>query len=410
MKSEERHVARYERRRQIREQKRQKFLTNLPSYDELFSYENLYESFYKCRVGVRWKESIQRYELNLPVNIEKLYDALMRRDYKSPGFHEFIINERGKQRHIRSVHISERVVQKTLCDGYLVPLLEHNPIYDNSATIKGKGTDFALDRMKIHLRNYYLDTGTNVGYILIFDFSDYFGSIDHDILHEQLMRNVTDHDIRNIIFYLVSNFGTIGLGLGSQVSQILSVAFPNEIDHLLKDHYGIKYYGRYMDDGYIICNSMKEAMYYKEVLFDACKGHRINISDRKVHIERIDKGFQYLKKDTILTETGKVVMALRNESFKIERDRLRNLRTLLDRGIVTTDNVIQGYKSWRGWANRYDNRRSIYHTDKLYFTLFPEISKRDIFAPKPRRIYTIDNGQPSKINWEAHQQRMKEDR
>jgi len=57
---------------------------------------------------------------------------------------------------------------------------------------------------------------------------------------------------------LIYAFGNKGLGLGSQVSQISAVFYPNSVDHFIKDKLGIKTYGRYMDDGYIIHNNIKE--------------------------------------------------------------------------------------------------------------------------------------------------------
>ncbi|MDR2519160.1 MAG: hypothetical protein LBD13_07115 [Spirochaetaceae bacterium] len=43
------------------------------------------------------------------------------------GFAEFTLRERGKERRIKSARISERVVQKRLCDTAPVPLLSRPP-------------------------------------------------------------------------------------------------------------------------------------------------------------------------------------------------------------------------------------------------------------------------------------------
>lgn len=54
-------------------------------------------------------------------------------------------------RHIRSIHISERVVQRTLCDKVINPTLKPSFIYDNGASTENKGIDFALNRLSCHL-------------------------------------------------------------------------------------------------------------------------------------------------------------------------------------------------------------------------------------------------------------------
>ncbi|MBO4738813.1 MAG: hypothetical protein J5606_04545, partial [Bacteroidales bacterium] len=88
------------------------------------------------------------------------------------GFIEFDICERGKMRHIRSVHFSERVVQKSLCTNVLYPVLTNNLITDNGASQKGKGTHFATQRLIKYLHKYYRKYG-NDGYVLSLDFKSY---------------------------------------------------------------------------------------------------------------------------------------------------------------------------------------------------------------------------------------------
>jgi hypothetical protein len=68
---------------------------------------------------------------------------------------EFDLPGRGKTRHIKSVHISERVVQKRLCGNALVPVLSRSLIHDNGAFVKNKGVHFALRRLIVHLSRYY---------------------------------------------------------------------------------------------------------------------------------------------------------------------------------------------------------------------------------------------------------------
>ena len=155
MTSEERKEGRYQRRRAGREAKRRARSEACGSFEQVFSYENLYKAGLACCKGVRWKCSTQRYLASLSENTARTRKALMDGTWKTMGFHEFDIMERGKLRHIRSVHISERVVQRCLCDNALVPLFSSAFIYDNAASLKGKGIDFAMDRMNRHLQRHY---------------------------------------------------------------------------------------------------------------------------------------------------------------------------------------------------------------------------------------------------------------
>lgn len=370
MNSTERRQARYLRHRDRREKKRQKFIDTLPRYDDVFTYRNLYDAFSLCKNGVMWKSSIQSYQINLPVNIYDIFERLRNCTYKSRGFVNFKICERGKMRNIQSVHISERCVQRCLCDHYLIPLMSHNLIYDNGASIKGKGTDFCLKRLKKHLTDHYMKYG-NEGYILLYDFSNYFGNIDHEALYGITDKLITDERLNKLYHQFIDAFDT-GLGLGSQISQISAVTFANRIDHMFKDKMGIKGYGRYMDDGYIIANNLATINKCKDALNKACMELKITINPNKMKVCKLKSTFTFLKKRISLKSSGKVVMRLSRKNIKSARKRLYKLRELLDAGRVTLENVEQAYRSWRYSVKKYKNYKSIIQLDNLYNSLFVE--------------------------------------
>ena len=122
MTSEERREIRYQRRKAKRDEARLKRSQSCGDFDEVFSFRHLYLAGKKCCKGVYWKNSTQRYVGNLIPNVASTWTALHTGKFKHRGFHEFYIMERGKKRHIRSVHITERAVQKCLCDYCIVPL------------------------------------------------------------------------------------------------------------------------------------------------------------------------------------------------------------------------------------------------------------------------------------------------
>ena len=157
-------------------------------------------------------------------------------------------------RHIRSIHISERVVQRTLCDKVINPTLKPSFIYDNGASTEHKGIDFALNRLSCHLQRHYRKYGRE-GYVLLFDFSNYFANAQHWPVSRELAKRVHDVRIRALANECLDNFGPIGYGLGSQISQTAALMLPNKLDHFIKEQLGIKGYARYMDDGYLIHTS-----------------------------------------------------------------------------------------------------------------------------------------------------------
>ena len=99
----------------------------------------LYDAFQKCKKGSDWKESVQKYEAHLWENLLQTRRDLMNGTYRQRPFVEFTIWERGRKRLIKSIHISDRVVQRSLCDNVLTPLVEPKLIYDNGASREGMG-------------------------------------------------------------------------------------------------------------------------------------------------------------------------------------------------------------------------------------------------------------------------------
>ena len=137
MTSEERHQARYQRRRAARAAAKGARLALADNYEQVFSYGNLYQAYRKCRRNVSWKASVQRYITQAPLNVYRTWERLQAGTYTSPPFFEFDIYERGKHRHIKSTIIAERVVQRCLCDNALIPAVTGSFIYDNGACMKG---------------------------------------------------------------------------------------------------------------------------------------------------------------------------------------------------------------------------------------------------------------------------------
>ena len=155
MNSKERHEARYQRRKAAREEKRRARLGEYDNFDNLLDANNLIGAFKCSQKGVSWKSSVQRYEMNLLQQTNDSKKKLAAGEPVAQGFIEFDLRERGKMRHIKSVHIKERCIQRVLCDHALVPVLSNSLIYDNGASLENKGIHFSLDRLDKHLHWYY---------------------------------------------------------------------------------------------------------------------------------------------------------------------------------------------------------------------------------------------------------------
>jgi hypothetical protein len=373
MNSQERKKARFERRVAKRAAERQIKTSPYDNFENVANPENLYAAFRKSRREVSWKESIQRYEMNLFRNIAETRRKLLAGEKVAHGFVEFDIIERGRPRHIKSVHISERVPQKSFCDTVLVPLISRSLIYDNGASLKNKGLHFAINRLITHMGKFYRANGnSNEGYCLSIDFSKFFDTIRHDVLYKQQEKLIHDKRIMKLIRDFVSPFGdNKSLGLGSQVSQISAILYPNRIDHYIKEALRIKYYGRYMDDLYLIHKDREYLKYCLTEIQKICTDLGITINHKKSRIKKKKSGIKFLKGVYYLMETGRIVRRADPNSRKRMRRKLTKFKSLLEAGKMAYNDVYTGYQSWRGnYLKRFDAFHTVRRMDGLYNRLF----------------------------------------
>lgn len=365
MNSRERKQARFERRCEKRSEHKKAFATHYDSFANVANMDNLYTAFLKSRRGVSWKASVQHYEAHALSNIAETYRKLRAGESVQSGFVSFDVHERGRCRHIKSVHISERVVQKCLCDQVLVPLLSRSLIYDNGASLRGKGVHFALQRVKTHLARFYRSNGfSNNGYVLSIDFSKYFDTIRHDILLKILHQHIHDPDILALCETFVTVFGNNrSLGLGSQISQICAIAYPNRLDHYIKEKLRIQYYGRYMDDLYVIHQDKQYLCHCLDKIKSICNDLGIIINVKKTRIESLSHGFIFLQGRYSLLKTGKILCLPRQQST---RRIARKIKKMVKVGLPGKD-IYESYQSWR---NTFRRRFNAYYTvrrmDYLY--------------------------------------------
>jgi retron-type reverse transcriptase len=336
-------------------------------FEDVASFEALMRSADECCKGIMWKSSTQMFKANQIRWCSTLSKQLINGEYKPRGFNEFDICERGKQRHIMAVHITERCVQKSLVQNALRPIIEPRLIYDNSASQKYKGTDFALMRLKKHLVKHYKKYGRKGG-ILTMDYASYFDSIDHNILLTQLKDVIKDERVFNLTKLFIDAFpGDTGLGLGSEVSQICAIYYPNEIDHYIKEQLHIKGYGRYMDDSYFISDDIDYLKYCKNEIENKLSELKISVNNNITNITRFTCGnFSFLKKRICITNTGKILMKLDRKNVTRIR---RKLKSMKNKG-VGFDSAHQTYQSWRGYALHYNSYNTVKNIDKLFYKLW----------------------------------------
>lgn len=358
---------RYLRRKAKRQARRTSYIAKFDDFNTIFTRNNLFNSADLAKKNVMWKGTVQRWSINQLLNTEQLYRDLQANKDVRKGFSKFTINERGKIRHISAVKIYERVVQKCLCKYALYPVLTKPLIFDNSASQKNKGVKFAQDRLVKFLRRYYRKNG-NEGYILLVDFRKYFDSINHDIAKANIRRYFTDKKLLKYVDDFIDAYGCVGLGLGSETSQIHAISYPNNIDHTITEK-GFKIHvGRYMDDSYVIAKEKPTLIKVLNIIKKVAETLKLTLSPRKTVITKLKNGFVWLKTKFYLLSSGKILRKPCRKAVVRQRRKLKKHIVFLRNGLMSLKQVTQALESWAGSMKRRNARLSVWKMRQILWS------------------------------------------
>ncbi|MGN1111572.1 MAG: RNA-directed DNA polymerase, partial [Acutalibacteraceae bacterium] len=156
--------------------------------------------------------------------------------------------------------------------------------------------------MTTHLRRYYNAHGNN-GWVLKCDIHHYFQSIRHDVAKAAIHKRVKDTDIAARTCEIVDSFGDIGLGLGSQVSQLVALAVLDDLDHYIKERLRVKHYVRYMDDFILVHHDKAFLKYCRTEIEKRLNSLGLQLNN-KTSLYPLRQGVKLLQWRFIVTDTG----------------------------------------------------------------------------------------------------------
>lgn len=374
---------RLRRRKERRRLKKKEFMKDRDDYAKVFSFENLYRAYRKCRKGVSWKASIQKVIVRAPIVVYQIYESLRKKKFVPKIANIFRIVERGKVRECQSTGPVERIVQKCLCDNSLVDVFRRSFVYENGACMKGKGYSFQVKDLEKNLRRYIRKYGPK-GHIMLFDFEGFYAAIWHSLIKGIMDKTYTDKDIVDLYGRMVDAFKTPeeklhlrktgedtgrGLGLGSQISMVTALNTASPIDHYVHEILSICGYGRYNDDGYLIHPDKGYLERCKQAIKMVAEKLGLKLNEKKTRICSLAH-FTWLKVRFYITETGKIIKKIPRKSIIRERRKLKRLRQRLDRGLTTMEAIWRNWVTWKAYASNFNAWHTIQDMGKLYNRLF----------------------------------------
>lgn len=331
----------------------------------------LMESARKCRRGVMWKDSTASYMLNLSERTLALSRKLQDGTFECGPTREFDVT-RPKRRTIVSVGFCDRVFQRSLNDNSIYPRMVHGFIADNAACQKGKGTDYARERLKEFMRRHYRKHGPN-GWVCQMDVAGYYPNMRHDVAEEAFARKLPPEVFGMAAEVMRSQYpGQVGYNPGSQMIQIAGISVLDPLDHLAKDRMGIEMYIRYMDDAVAIFPTREEAKAALAAFGDTLHNLGFELNPKKSRVYPLRDGVPFLGFDFHLTDTGKALMFVKPSNVKEMRRRIAKMARLSRKGRIMRAEVDESYRAWRNHAGKGDSFRLIRRCDAWYKGLWKE--------------------------------------
>ena len=272
--------------------------------------------------------------------------------YKFKTTNNFKIMERGKVREIKAHHISDRAVLKSLSMYSIYPTLDGMIMENNSASQKGKGTDHAIKVFREALAHAYKKYGREF-YVGTYDFHDYFGSIPHDKAIEIIGSRLDERSRQLFIDY--TELFDEGYGIGGEVSQIVSIAYPSSLDREIACDPAVDRSGRYMDDGWFITGAKEDAVRVMKKIQKKAKQLGLVINETRTDIANMSKeSVTFLKKRTSVTETGQIVMKLTRKNIRARQRATKKQKE----DNVPPLSTYQSLQSWFSYSRKYRSDRA----------------------------------------------------
>ncbi|MEA3435425.1 MAG: reverse transcriptase/maturase family protein [Thermodesulfobacteriota bacterium] len=285
----------------------------------MFTYEQLYRCYLKCRKNKRNTINQLAFEINAEQNLLRLEEDLKDRTYLPARSICFVV-DRPKLREIFAADFRDRVAHHVLVD-HLEPIAEPRLIHDSYACRKNKGTHGAVKRLQGFTRSV-TENNSKRAYCLQLDVRSFFVTINKNILFDLVTKYTKDPDmiwLARVIIYndctkncrmtrgkdlikhipehktLFKQTKNKGLPIGNLTSQFFANIYLNELDQFVKHTLRCRYYMRYSDDALILDREKERLKKWKNGVGLFLKDKLgLKLNTTKTNIHPVSSGINYL--------------------------------------------------------------------------------------------------------------------
>lgn len=256
-------------------------------YEKICSMDNLKLAHKNARKGKAWYGEVKMVDENPEFYLKQIQDMFLEHRYKTSEYEVFTKKEGNKIRTIYKLpYFPDRIAQWAIIQ-VIEPYLLRTFTKDTYSSIPNMGIHKALGKLKKVMHNDPIGTK----YCLKLDVRHFYQNIDHRILKNLFRRIFKDEELLGLIFGIIDtinaadveelelfykeniNYET-GIPIGNYLSQYCGNLYLSELDHLIKEKFGVKYYFRYMDDLCIFSDNKEKLHGLKTTIESYLKAER----------------------------------------------------------------------------------------------------------------------------------------
>lgn len=339
------------------------------NFEQVTNFDAIYEAYRKSKRGKGYNQSRLRFEMAALDGVLQIKRLLETKRFEVSVYNQFKVYE-PKERVIEAGSFKDKIIQHSLCDNVLLPAFKSEFIQTNVAGQIGKGTLYGLDCLQAHMILAYNKYGYEC-WIVKADIKKYFYTIDHDILKDIVQYYISDSDIWWLCEKFIDSTSGVGLPLGNQITQVFALLFLSGLDHFVTGELGVKYYGRYMDDFYLIVENKSYAMYCLQTIreFISTLGLELN---NKTQIIPFKNGIKYCGFHTYVTQDGKCIRKLTNEKKRAAKKKYRRMAKAVMKGRFSKEKFDESYVAFKNHISHGNCVKFGYTLDKMVSEIFED--------------------------------------
>lgn len=288
---------------------------------------DLFRAYFDTRKNKRKTANALAFEAGYEERLFTLYGEIINRQYKIGQSICFMVLKPVK-REIFAADFRDRIVHHLIFN-YISPIFDHHFIKDSYSCRVGKGTSEGIRRVDHFIRscsdNYQKDC-----WILKLDIQGYFMAMDRNILYKKIeskLKTVKNVNFNvDLILYLIHEVifndptknchitgkrddwkglpktkslffseKDRGFPIGNLTSQLFGNIYLDELDHLVHEKLGVKYYGRYVDDLVFVHRDKEFLKTVVSKIRDYLKIELgLTLHPKKIYLQHFTKGVYFL--------------------------------------------------------------------------------------------------------------------